>query len=240
MVYAIYIMDTLLELRTAVQSDLTVNSESTLFAPTIIDLAINRSYRKAGALFKWSETEDAQKTSTVSGQEYYDYPDNWRPNSAWKLVVDDEDYDDPLAFKDYLYEKENDIPCGADYLWSQQWRRFFLYPTPTANGNNNMTIWGIKVVDKLVNDGDTTIFSYAMPDCNEAVVLEAVAILKAKGEDEKSGMFRSAEAKGLLANAWQKIRAEEAKFEKTQPLLNVPDFFGKSGATGYKYSTDNF
>ena len=232
-------MDTLLELRTAVQSDLTVNSESTLFTPTVIDLAINRSYRKAGALFKWAETEDAKKTSTQVGQEYYDYPDNWRPNSAWKLTVDDEDYYDPLAFKDYLYEKENDIPSGSDYLWTQQWRRFFIYPTPTVAGSNNISIWGIKVVDKLEEDTDVTIFSYAMPDCNEAVVLEAVAILKAKGEDEKSGMFRSAEAKGLLANAWQKIRAEEAKFEKTQPLLDVPNFFGNT-SNSYKYPIGKF
>lgn len=80
-------MDNLLELRQAVQSDLTVGDESTLYSPTVIDLAINRAYRKAGALFPWPELMDAKKTTTVAGQEYYDYPQTWRSNSVWRLEV---------------------------------------------------------------------------------------------------------------------------------------------------------
>lgn len=220
-------MDTLLELRTALQSDLNANSESTLFPEATLDLALNRAYRKAGGLFKWPETEDAKKTTTQLNQEYYDYPDNWRPNSAWKLTVNGEDYGDPLAFKDYLYEKENSVPCGADVMWSTQWRRFFIYPTPTAAGTE-ITVWGIKVVEKLTNNTDVTIFSYAMPECNDAIVLEAGAILRAKAEDKETSAFKSVEAKQILGVAWGKIRAEKAKFERTQPFFNVPDYFGST------------
>jgi hypothetical protein len=86
------------------------------------------------------------------------------------------------------------------------------------------------VVDQLVEDGEVTIFSYSMPECNEAIVLEAVAILKAKGEEEKMAEFRSTEAKGILAMAWSKIKQEAAKYEKTTPFLDVPDFFPGGGA----------
>lgn len=223
-------MDIFVELQTAVYSDLTATSDSTLFPLATVKLAINRAYRKAAGLFRWPETEDAQKTSTQIGQEYYDYPQNWRPDSAWKLTVDDEDYFDPLVFKDYLFEKENDIPSGADYLWSTQWRRFFIYPTPTTAGTNNISVWGVKVVDALSADSDTTIFSYAMPECNDAIVLEAVAILLNKGEDEKAAQFRSLEGKQILTVAWQKIRQEQMKYEKTQPFFEVPDFFARNGS----------
>lgn len=221
-------MDIFSDLYTAVQSDLTIGSESTLYPLSTVKLAVNRSYRKAGGLFRWAELEDAKKTSTVASQEYYDYPSDWRPDSAWKLIVDSVDYLDPLVFKDYLYEKEEDWPSGADYAWASQWRRFFIYPTPTANGDNNITIWGHKVVSALSSDSDVTIFSYSMPECNEAVVLEAVAILKAKGESEQSSMFKSAEAKQILISAWQRQKQEQSKYEKTQPFFDVSDMFGKT------------
>ena len=218
-------MDTFSEMQEAVQSDLTVGSESSLFPIATIKSAINRAYVKTGGLYRWPETEDAKKTSTFASQEYYDYPDTWRPDSIWKLTVDDVDYGDPVAFKDYLYEKEEDLPSGKTYMWTSQWRRYFIYPTPTTNGSNNITVWGQEAVTSLSNDSDVTIFSYSMPECNEAIVLEAVAILKNKGEEQKSGVMLSEEAKQILATAWNKVRQEQAKYTKTQSFFDVPDYF---------------
>ena len=76
-----------------------------------------------------------------------------------------------------------------------------------------------------------------MPECNEAIVLEAAAILKAKGENEKSSGFKSAEAKQILAVAWGKIRQNQNKYEKTTPFFQVEDMFGKSTV---KQVTGNF
>lgn len=219
-------MNTFQELYEAVQSDLTIGSESTLFPLATVKSAVNRAYIKCGGLFRWSETEDAKKTSTQSNIEYYDYPNTWRPDSIWKLVVDDEDYGDPLSFKDYLYEKENDIPSGKEYIWTSQWRRYFIYPTPTTAGSYNISVWGQKIVTALSGDTDVTIWSYSMPECNEAVVLEAIAILKGKGEDDKGGQFKSAEAKQILAIAWGKIRQDQAKYQRTQAMFDIPDYFG--------------
>jgi len=219
-------MDLYSELIAAVQSDLTVGSESTLFPLATVKLAINRAYRRAAGLFRWPETEDAKKTSTGASVEYYDYPQNWRPDSIWKLTVDSVDYGNPLSFKDYLYEKENDIPSGVSYLWSSQYRRYFIYPTPTTAGDNNICVWGQRIVDSLASDGDVTIFSYSMPECNDAIVLEAVSILKNKGEDAKTGQFLDLQAKQILVTAWGKVKQDQAKYQKTQPFFNVPDMFG--------------
>ena len=217
------------ELQQAVQSDVNVGSESTLFPPTTIKLAINRAYFKSAGLFRWAETEDAKKTSTQLGIDYYDYPETWRPDSIWKLVVDDVDYGNPLSFKDYQYEIEhkvgNTLPSGRERIWTSQWRRYFIYPTPTVAGDYNISVFGQRAVEAMDADADVTIFSYSMPECNEAIILEAVAILKGKGEDDKGGQFRSAEAKQILAVAWGKVRQDQAKYQTIQPMFNVPDYF---------------
>ncbi len=222
-------MDLFSELVTAVQVDLNVGDESTLFSPTTIKLAINRAYRKSGALFPWPQLMDAKQTTTQTDQEYYDYPQIWRSNSIWKLTVDSVRYGEPpdgspLSFDDYELWKE-DYPDATDKKWSNQWRRYFIEPAPTVAGLT-ICIWGIKNTTTLTENSDETIFSYNSVENNEAVVLEAVAILKSQGEQEKAGEFRSAEAKLVLAASWGKIRAENAKYEKDLPMFSVPDYYG--------------
>lgn len=224
-------MDKLSEMRLAVQTDLTVGDESTLYSPTVIELAINRAYRKAGGLFLWPETQDAQKTSTQDGWEYYDMPVNWRPESVWYVTVDGKRYGEepdgsPMDFKDYLAWRE-DYPNSTQKRWAMQWRRIFLSPVPTSDGDNNIVMYGQKIVSKMEGPNDITIFSYSQPECNEAIVLEALAILKGKEDKNETMAFRSAEAKGILANAWNKIKVARANQEKSQPLFEVPDYFGR-------------
>jgi hypothetical protein len=219
------------EMIQAVYSDLNAGQESTLYPLTTVKMALNRSYMKCGGLFRWPETEDAKQTSTQNGIDYYDYPENWRPDSMWKIMVDGVNYGDPIAFKDFQKEIEDGIPSGREHLWTSQWRRFFLYPVPTTNGDFNITVHGQRVVEMMEEDADVTIFSYSMPECNEAVILEAVAILKNKEENEKAGEFRSSEAKGILAIAWGKIRQDQAKYQRVQPQYDVPDFFGKGSTS---------
>jgi len=228
----------------AIQDDLTIGEESTLYNPTLIKRAINRAYRKAAGLFPFPELQDAKKTVTQASQEYYDYPSNWRSNSIWKLSITNSDLEDerygedpdgsPLSFDDYLNWKE-DYPDSTDKKWANQWRRFFVWPVPTALGSLStgirvITVWGIKVASDLSSDSDTTIFSSSMPEGNEAIELEAMAILKAKGEDDKSAEFKSAEAKQILITAWTKLAKEQAKYEKNQPFFYVPDFFGNGNS----------
>jgi hypothetical protein len=236
-------MDTFSELVQAVQDDLSIGDESTLYSPTLIKRAINRAYRKAGALFPWTELSDAKKTTTQTGQEYYDLPSTWRSNSIWKVEIDGERYGEepdgsPLSYDDYLNWKE-DYPDSTDKKWASQWRRYFVWPVPTT-ATAVISIWGFMVTETLVNDGDVTIFSYSGSEGNEAVVLEAVAILKSKGEQEKSGEFRSMEAKQILATMWGKIARENAKYEKDLPMWNVPDYFSGNGINNGTDMTGRF
>jgi len=229
-------MDTLQEMREAVQSDLTVGAESSLLDPTTIDLALNRGYTKIGSMFKWNETRDALKTSAKENREYYDYPNVWRPDTIWKLTIDDLDYGDPLTFKDYMYEKENNFPSGLTKLWTNYGKRYFVYPIPTVEGSNNIKIWGYRFVEKMTEDTDITIFSYSMPEINEAIVLEAGAILKNKAElqqAKRSGIvvgsdLLSQEARSIVVTTWTKITQEQSKLKRTTPQFIVPDYFGNS------------
>ena len=225
-------MDTLADLIQGVQDDQTIGSESSLYPPALVIRAINRAYRKAGALFPWPELQDAKKTSTQNGQEYYDYPQTWRSNSIWKVEIGGVRYGEdpdgsPLSYDDYSNWKE-DYPNSTDKKWANQWRRYFIWPVPTSAGSNNISVWGFMNVETLSEDGDTTIFSYSAPECNEAIVLEAVAILKAKGQEENAGQFRSAEAKQILAVTWGKVAKELAKYEKNMPFFDVPNYFGNT------------
>lgn len=231
-------MDTFSEIRLAVYSDLTASQDSTLYNVTDVDKAINRSYDKCAALFRWSKTEDAKITTTQLNIDYYDFPDTWRPDSAWKLTVNGVDYGDPVLFPDYLKEIEDGIPSGLERMWSQQWTRFFIYPTPASAGLD-ITIWGAEIPDLLVNDSDTTIFSYSLRECNDAIVQEAVAILKNKTDNANISQFRSTGAKQILITAWTRIRQEQMKFQKIKPMFNVPDFFPKNGVktTQGKFNT---
>jgi hypothetical protein len=237
-------MDTFLEMIQAVQSDLTVGDESVLFPLATVKLAINRAYSKSGGLFRWPDLEDAKKTSTQANQEYYDFPSTWRPDSIWRLEVDNtqwgEDPDgSPMSYDDYMvWRADTSNASSTEKKWAVQHTRYFIFPVPTTAGSYNISVWGYKNVETLTDDTDETIFSYSLPECNEAVVLEAVAILKGKGEEDKSGQFRSAEAKAILAMAWTKIKQEQAKYEKDQPFFYVTDMF--SGKNSGAQNTGNF
>lgn len=246
-------MDEFGDIIAAVQSDLNVNSNSTLFDPGTIQLAVNRAYRKCASMYKWPATRDAVKTSSLGGYEYYDYPTNWRPESIWKIKVDGVDMGDPLNMKDYYFEQENNFPSGNKTLWMSERKRFFLTINglpPQTNGDNNIELWGLQFVSKLVNDQDNTIFSFEMSEVNEAIALEALAILRIKGGEQpvrmlkyvQGGLLLSMEAQQIIQTAWGKIVEEQAKMDRTTPAFIVPDFFptGINRVNRKRYLIGNF
>lgn len=236
-------MDTFVELQQAVCSDLSIPSTgSSLFPLDTVRRALNRAYYRAGGLFRWPETEDAQKRNSEANADYYDYPKYWRPDSMYRLEIDGELYGEdpdgsPLDFNDFRTWRLND-PNSTEKKWTTQWRRFFISPVITTVGSNNIQAWGQKAVAKLEFDSDTTIFSYHMRECNDAVVLEALEILKNKGEDHSVGKMSSDKAEKILAFSFQKIQQEKPKFEKNQPFMEVPDYFADRNTT--PQTTGNF
>ena len=238
-------MDDLADFRQAIQDDLTIGDESPLFPVALINRAINRAYQKSATLVRWPQLEDAKKTSTQANQEYYDYPSTWRPDSIWHLEIDSVQYGQdpdgsPLAFEDYvIWRQDTDNANSTDKKWANHKTRFFVFPVPTLVGSNNIHVWGIKNITELSGDTSETIFTGNMPECNEAIVLEAKAILKSKGEDEKSGQFASLEAKAILLASFNKIKQEQHKYERNQPMFYVTDMFS-SRRTRTKNTIGNF
>lgn len=229
-------LNTLAEMDLALASDLNTASNGTLFPSDTRKMALNRAYRKCAALFRWPALEDSKQTTTGVNQYYYDAPTTWRPDSIWRLEVNEETYGEepdgsPLAFDDYLTWKKNN-PTSDELKWAVQWLRYFFSPTPTTAGLV-ICVWGQKNVTPLTNTTDTTIFSYSMPDCNEAIVLEALAILQKKGEKGDDSQMNSPEAKLILSVAFNKLKQEQTKFEKNQPMWNVPDYFSGKGRSNH-------
>lgn len=220
-------------MRNAVQSDMNVSAGSSLYPPATIDSVINRAYVKSYRLFRWPGTEDAKQTTTQANEEYYDLPEDWVPDSIWRLEVNGDMYGEqpdgtPISFHDYLKWK-TDNPGSTDKKWAKQWTRYFIYPTPTV-ANLVIVIWGQLNPEVLSSESSTTIFSNNLPECNEAVIMEAEAILKHKGATPKDGEFYSAEAKGLLSVSFSRIKQDNSQEKKVQPFLDVPDFFNPTNA----------
>ena len=222
-----------------VQSQLSVTSSSTFYTLTLIKSEINNTYLWATSLFNWPQLEDAKKTSTVVNQDYYDYPSVWRPDSCFRLEIDNEKYD-PKSFEDFLdYRLDNANETGT-LIFANHGTQFWVFPTPTANGTNNLSAWGFKNPTALSADADTTIFSSVDPTGNTAVCKQALAVLQAKGKDKKTSQVEDAEAKSILSTIYSKIASQQQKFQRLDhPKFDVPDYFrGKAvGETG-KFSID--
>lgn len=228
-------METQADIRRAVQDQLNAASNSTLYSPTVIDRAIGRVYLIVTGLFRWPQLQDAVYTTTQNGINYYDQPDNWRPQSIWRLEVGGVRYGEkpdgsPIAFNDFLTWKE-DNPTSTKKKWAMQWKRYFISPTPT-DSVTTLTIWGQENATPLTPgvDAATTIFSENMPECNVALAKEVVADLKMKGERPSDKQLLSPEASAIFIASFHKWTKDTAKQEKIEPFFNVPDLFGRSSS----------
>lgn len=236
-------VNTLAEMDAALTDDLNVDATNSIFPEATRIRALNRAYRKAAALFNWPQLMDAKKTTTQLNQDYYDVPTGWRPFSMWKLKINDETYGEdpdgsPIKFADFLIFKE-DLPNDTTRKWALQEKRFFVTPTPTTAGLQ-ICAWGQKNVTALAEDGDTTVFSYNAVGCNEAIILEASAILKKKGEQDEKGQMLSKEAGAMLAVEFGRFGGQRANSEKIQPFFHVQDMFATRGKGARVTDIGNF
>ena len=227
-------IDTLVEMRGIVQSDLNVTAGSSLYPPTTIDAGLNRAYTKGYRLFRWPGTEWAKYTTTQTNQDYYDAPTDFVPDSIWRVELGGERYGEdpdgsPMNFHDFL-QWRLDNSTSTEKKWAKQWTRYFIWPTPT-DAVTQICIWGQLNPTLMENESDTTIFSYNLPECNEAIIMEAESILKHKGASPKDGEWYSAEAKSIFSIAFTRIKQDNSWEKKIQPMLNVPDFFKTNRGT---------
>ncbi len=222
-------MQTFQQLQDELKARLMVAASSTLFTPTRIAQLIQNAYIWAAGQFNWPQLEKAMLTNTFAGYFYYDYPLRFRNDSLTRLTVNDLKYK-LIAFDDWLDFKEEN-PNSTERFFADYARQYFIFPTPTADGDKNISIWGIEEATGLLQPGDETIFSRSDDRGNEATVKKAFSV-GIKRIDAKLAQAEEAEAVILLTNSYADYIKKQQKYQrKDHPFLEVPDFFKGNGGT---------
>jgi hypothetical protein len=220
-------MRTRLEIQTKLTPLLFATTTSTYFTPTRIITAISDAYLWAGNAKPWPDIKKGFVTSTVSGQDYYDYPCNCQSESLFKVMVDGVATYEKKDFEDYLKWKE-DNPNSTDKYWSEYARQFFITPTPSTNGASNLIVWGVIQVVSLTADGDETIFTDWSDVTNEAILQKAYSDLMENVDSAKSANAL-VKAQGIIDQSYLKIaRRLQRKQRMDKPQFIVPDFYQNS------------
>lgn len=166
-----------LELKTAVRDELSIASSSDLFfSDAYIQRIVNRAVKYAGSLYNWQQTQDARKRDSVAGQEYYNYPENWKTDSVFKVKFNGERYD-PTNFDEYEQYQEENGASANDKIFADYKRQVFLNPVPTTVAE--ITVWGHAIPDAMSGDSDTHPFA-GEAEIEEAIILYAQGLAKKK------------------------------------------------------------
>jgi hypothetical protein len=225
-------MTTRADIETEVIARLQVAANSSMYPSARITTIVQNAYIWATQLVVWHDLVRARTTATVAGQEYYDYPDNFRSESIIRLTIDGEEYK-RKNFEDYLaFKKDN--PNSTKKMVASFGRQFFVNPTPTATGSANMIAWGAIQADPLSSTSTVSMFSYNKEEANEAVIKKSLSVALIRS-DPNLAKSEETEAISILL----KLSSDESKNTQRNkrldhPQLNVPNFFaGYSGSTNY-------
>ena len=134
-------------------------------------------------------------------------------------------------FEDYLEYKYNNS-TSTEKMFANFARQYFIWPVPTADGTNNITIWGAVQATALTDAISETIFTGNKEDCNLAVV--GLAFAMAMKRIDKS--LAETEEKSAIAVLSRFNSIEQSATQRDQriehPKFNVPDYFsGRGGST---------
>ena len=233
-------MTTRSDLETELVARLQVASNSTLYPSARITTLIQNAYMWATQLVVWHDLVRAVCTHTVAGQEYYDYPSNFRSESIIRMEVDDEEYK-RKNYEDYLaFQRDN--PSSTKKIFSSFGRQFFISPIPTITGTNNITVWGAIQADALTLSTSVPIFSYNKEEANEAVIKKALSIALVRSDP----IVAKSEENDAITII-MKLSSDEAKNTQrnkrlNHPMLIVPDYFSSGGSTtigGFDYDPES-
>lgn len=221
-------MRTRLDIKTKLQPMLMAIGTSSYFTPTRIDSAINDAYLQVASTKQWGDIKKGFVTGTISGQDYYDYPDNCQTESIFKISVDGESDYVKTDFEDYLKESE-DNPSSSIKRFSEYGRQIFIYPTPTTTGSTNLILWGVIQPASLTNDGDVTMFTDYADVLNEAILQYAYSDL-VQNLDQNKSINALAIGDKIISQEYKKIADRLQRKVKNLPQFNVPDYFSGSGS----------
>lgn len=212
---------TFLEMQTAVYDDLSVSSTDTFYTVAYVKRAVNRAMRIVAGLHPWPHTERAMKRSSEANKEWYNIPENFKNDSIYLLSLDGEYYT-ILNWKDYLKYKDEQGANASEKYASTFRNRYFINPTPSADGSNNISIWGQEIPDDMVDDSDVSAFN-GEAEIEEQIVEIAIAfcLMKGRGTNYSRGLERKTSAITFVEAIYDTINRRQA-LTKTQHTSAFP------------------
>jgi len=203
---------------------------------------------------RWTFSEKAYTTSTVANTaalgagEYYDYPNDFQPDSIELLRVTGSDgkYDTykKIRYLDYIkYREENEN--GDEKLWTDHNRYYFVNPKAWSSvAGRTIEVHG-KI--RATNLTDSTAALPFSPDSdneensgNEAIVkiAKAYALESEKYKNYKQAQIEKQDAFAILDSLKKREEEEQVTYQtQDRPLFDSPpiignDFGGSSGLPG--------
>lgn len=197
---------------------LKVATNSTVFPAARLTQLIQDAHIWATSYYVWDELVRARVTGTKANTNYYDYPEDFRSNTVVKLRIDGLKYD-RKNFETFE-EFTSDNPTADNVrIFANFGRQYFVFPTPSAVGVRNISVWGAIQADDLGSPVTKTIFSLSNEEGNEAIVKKAYSVAK----NDKS--FED-KAIAILTTIQDKRADSTQRDQVDRPIFDVPDYFG--------------
>lgn len=221
----------LLEQRTAILDDLSVETTDTFFTTALLNRFVNRAIKVIANLKNWQQTQgsDRQLLTIVGDEtdEYWNYPENYKTDSIYKLKYNGKDYK-RLTWEEYLRHRD-DYPNSTKRVYSDHKRQLFIYPRPTASAY--LDIWGHEIPADLSDNTDEHPFN------DEELLEEAIhtyalglCYRKRGGTYRAEGKQLMKDALALAGEAFSQQRNEQAGYRTEHAeMFEHTDFLQTSG-----------
>lgn len=202
--------------------DISAETTDAFYTTAVIKRAINRAVRYVAGYRPWSQTEMAYYNNAVAGNEYYNYPETFKPDSLSKLTYQGVEHT-KVNFRDYTRYQEEGGVNATDKVFSDFRRQYFISPTPTADEAQAIVIWGQEIPPTLVNASDQDPF-YGDPEMQEIVIKYALGLLykKGRGTIYDRGVALQAEAIQDMSMAWSKQVRRNADYNPKDSVIFKP------------------
>lgn len=203
------------ELKTAIRDDLSIATGDLFYSDAYIQRIANRAVKWLADLHMWQQTQYASKFTTTSddvGDEYINYPEDFKTDSIWKLTVGGENYD-RIDFSEYLTYQEEEDGSATDEIYSDHRRQIFINPTLSAAGVE-VAIHGHQIPTTMSADADTHPFA-GEADLEEAILKYAIgtALKKGRGTLYAQGVAEINAARSIADKVWETQKKNQAKYQ---------------------------
>lgn len=194
------------------------SSNSNLFTNARLVEIVQSAYKRATSLFFWQPLARAKVTSTKALEVdqdicYYDYPDEFRTGSVFRVEIDNKEYD-RKSFESLLDHRLKNPSSQSRYFSNYQ--RFIFITPNTSVGTNNMDIWGFIEAPELSSGSSETIFTGNLEEANYAVIDLGMSIALGRID---SDFAQKQEGKALVTLT--KLNNDEwANYQRDQVLDN--------------------